>query len=185
MSDFALNWYWIYSSNDISNALQSAALLGSLSCSGERRGTVVAAFRADLVRWVQTLFIPFVRERLPDCMLYPLLTASCDWGRQLYMTPASLGAAAAVPGTGGASILTAVRRQRLVALSDGSNWWSVPAARRWCLRSSSICLTSAISVQQSANQHAAASVFKSVTSLPLLSINVFSLCNSIISCCTI
>ena len=59
-----------------------------------------AASPGDLVRWVQKRFLPFVRERLPECMLSPLLTAACDWGGQLQMTPASLGAAAATPGTG-------------------------------------------------------------------------------------
>jgi hypothetical protein len=102
----------------VSNALQSAALAGSLS--GKQRKTAVAAvFSASLVKWVQTRFIPFVRERLPDSMLSPLLTAACDWGGQLQTTPASLGAGAAAPGTGGASMLTAARHQR-----------SVPTARR-------------------------------------------------------
>ena len=52
----------------VSNALESAALLGSLSCARERKGTGAAACRADqdLVLWVQTQFLPFARERLPD-----------------------------------------------------------------------------------------------------------------------
>jgi hypothetical protein len=98
----------------VSNALESAALLGSLSSAGDQQGTVAAAFRADLDRWVTTTFLPFVRERLPDCMLSPLFSAACDWGGQLQMIPVSLGAAAAAPAIGcgaggGASMLFASR----------------------------------------------------------------------------
>jgi len=122
----------------VSNALESAALLGTLSSAGEQQGTVAAAFPADLDRWVTTAFLPFVRERLPGCMLSPLLSAACDLGGQPQLTPASLSAVAgtAAPGPGGASMLTAARRQRgsgevpSVALPDGRNRWSVPAARR-------------------------------------------------------
>jgi hypothetical protein len=102
----------------ISNALQSAALAGSLS-GKQRKAAAAAAFSASLVKWVQTSFIPVVRERLPDSILSPLLTAAYDWGGQLQMTHASLGAAAAAPGTGGALMLTAARHQG-----------SVPTARR-------------------------------------------------------
>jgi hypothetical protein len=96
----------------VSNALESAALLGTLSSAGEQQGTVAAAFPADLDRWVTTAFLPFVRERLPGCMLSPLLSAACDLGGQPQMTPASLSAVAgtAAPGPGGASMLTAARR---------------------------------------------------------------------------
>ncbi len=122
----------------VSNAHQSAALLGSLSCAGEQleRGTVAAASPGpgNLVRWVQERFLPFVRERLPDCMLSPLLTAACNWGGQLQVTPASLGVAAAAPGTscgGGASMLTAARQQQLsVPEISAGHQLSVPAARR-------------------------------------------------------
>ena len=101
-------------------SLQSAELVCSLS----DRHRKAAAFRDDLVQWIQTRFLPVVRERLPDCMLSPLLTAAkislCNGDGQLQRIPASLGAAAAAPGTGGAaSMLTAARHQR-----------SVPAARR-------------------------------------------------------
>ena len=101
-------------------SLQSAELVCSLS----DRHRKAAAYRADLVQWIQTRFLPVVRERLPDCMLSPLLTAAkislCNGDGQLQRIPASLGAAAAAPGTGGAaSMLTAARHQR-----------SVPAARR-------------------------------------------------------
>ncbi len=122
----------------VSNALRSAALLCSLSCAGEplESGTVAAASPGDLVRWVQKRFLPFVRERLPECMLSPLLTAACDWGGQLQMTPASLGAAAATPGTGcgaggGSSMLTDARQhERSGPVISAGHQRSAPEARR-------------------------------------------------------
>jgi hypothetical protein len=94
----------------VSNVLQTATLLDSLSGAGERRGTVRAEFRASLALWIQTVFLPYVRERLPDGKLSPLLAAECDWRGQLQITPPSRGAAAASPGTrGGASMLAAAR----------------------------------------------------------------------------
>jgi hypothetical protein len=100
----------------VSNALQSAALLDSLSCAGKllERGTVAAASPGKLVRWVQKTFLPFVRERLPEGMLSPLITAAYDWGRQLQMTPASESLGAATPGTGGGA-----QRRRVGPLRTG------------------------------------------------------------------
>jgi hypothetical protein len=107
----------------VSNVLQSATLLASLSGDGERRGTVRAEFRADLARWIQTVFLPSVRERLPDGILSPLLAAACDWRGQLQITPPSRGAAAASPGTrDGASMLAAARlRQTPVTTARSSD----------------------------------------------------------------
>ena len=117
----------------VSNVLRSAAILGSLSGASKRRGSVKAAFHADLVRWVHTDFIPSVRERLPDSMLSPLLAAAydSDWCRQLQITPPSLSAAAASPGTGGgASMLAAARRHQLSIGTSAGHQTSEPTARR-------------------------------------------------------
>jgi hypothetical protein len=116
----------------VSSALQSAALVGALSGADKQRGTVATRFHANLVLWVQTHFLPFVRERLPNCMLSPLLTAACDWGGQLQTTEPLLDAAAAASETGvGASMLSAARQQQrsVPAIGDGHQR-SVPIARR-------------------------------------------------------
>jgi hypothetical protein len=114
----------------VSSALQSAALVGSLSGTDKQRGAAAAAFHSSLVLWVQTRFLPFVRERLPDCMLSPLLTAACDYGGQLQTTQPSLDAAAAASGTGGRASMLAAARQQQRSEPTEQQQRSVPAARR-------------------------------------------------------
>jgi hypothetical protein len=119
----------------VSSALQSAALVGALSGADKQRGTVAIRFHANLVWWVQTHFLPFVRERLPSCMLSPLLTAAYDWGGQLQTTEPLLDAASADSETGvGASMLsTARQQQRSVPAIGVGHQRSVPIARRLAL----------------------------------------------------
>ena len=120
----------------VSSALQTAALAGSLSGADERIRTSAAGFRAALNEWVQAVFLPSVRGRLPDGMLSPLLAAARDWCGQLQITPPSLGATAASPETGGgASMLAAARRHQPLVPAIGASAGpchqrSVPAARR-------------------------------------------------------